>query len=302
MGEDSRRRCGELNFSEGAGYDSELQRLISDAAELLRQASDTPRLDAALLFMHVSGCSRIELITESRSLVDADLERTFQELVVRRSRGEPVAYLIGKKEFFGLTFEVTPAVLIPRPETEHLVDLALKRAANLPTPPELLDLGTGSGCIAVTIAHLLNAEGRGGRIVAVDQSAQALAVARRNAELHGAADRITFLEGSWYQPLRGARFDIILSNPPYIAEGDPDVGVETRFEPHSAIYSAEEGLADIRAVIEGAVAHLNPAGVVLLEIGWQQGEEVKKLAGPRFTVQIHRDLSGKERIAELMLR
>ncbi|MDR2787499.1 MAG: peptide chain release factor N(5)-glutamine methyltransferase [Candidatus Accumulibacter sp.] len=232
------------------------------------------RLDARLLLEHVCGCKQADLIAHpERALSEAQADR-FEELLARRAAGEPFAYLVGSAWFCGLEFAVDPAVLIPRPETELLVDLAARRAATL-DGPRILDLGTGSGIVAVTLARRFPQA----RVTAVDASAAALEVARANAARHGVAVR--FLEGDWYAPLADERFDLIVSNPPYVADGDPHLSSNgLPFEPRDALsdgITGGDGLACIRRIVAAAPRHLKPGRCLLMEHGYDQAVEVRKL-------------------------
>lgn len=206
-------------------------------------------------------------------MTPAQLAR-FDELLARREAGEPLAYLVGSAFFHGLEFAVSPAVLIPRPDTEVLVEQALARARRL-TSPRLLDLGTGSGIVAIVLARLCPSA----VLTAVDVSAPALAVARANAARHDAPVR--FLEGDWYAPLGDERFDLIVSNPPYVAAGDPHLRQNgLPFEPRDALtdgLAGGDGLACIRIIIAGAHRHLSPGGELLIEHGYDQAVQVREL-------------------------
>lgn len=195
----------------------------------------------------------------------------FTSLLTRRLAGEPIAYLTGTREFYGRSFEVSPDVLIPRPDTERLVELALARI-----PPDqavtVLDLGTGSGCIAITLAL----ERPHARVTAVDRSSAALAVAQRNADIHHAG--VEFLTSDWFAALGGRRFDLIVSNPPYIAAADPHLRRgDVRFEPLTALAAGQDGLDDLRRLTAAACAHLMPGGTLLLEHGYNQADAVQTL-------------------------
>jgi release factor glutamine methyltransferase len=244
---------------------------------LAQKGVESPRLDAEVLLAHALGCRRIELYTRSEEVASDAARATFREQVKRRVEGCPVAYLVGTKEFYLLPFEVTPAVLIPRPATESLVLAALERAKPLPAP-RLLDVGTGSGCIAVSVAK----RHPGARVVAVDTSDDALAVARRNAERHGVASRVTFRTGDLYADLASeSPFDFILSNPPYIPTADIDtLAPEVRgHEPRSALDGGPDGLAVLDRLIAGAAGHLKPGGWLLVEIGaGQEAESLRRVA------------------------
>jgi len=252
------------------------------------------RLDARLLLEFVSGKTHTALITQADNLLGPEQQARFLALVERRAAGEPLAYLTGEAGFYGMTFAVTPAVLIPRPETELLVESALALSDTLPPSAEILDLGTGSGILAVTLAKCLP----DARVTAVDASADAIEVARRNAERHGV--NVRFHQGHWYAPLGAARFDLIVSNPPYVAADDPHLergGLP--FEPRSALTDGGDGLACLREIIAGAPRHLHPGGALFLEHGYDQAEAVRALLlqeGFR-EVRSQRDLNAIERVS-----
>lgn len=264
-------------------------------------AAHIDRLDARLLVEHVAGCTHATLIASPERALSADAAAQLAALVERRAEGEPLAYLVGSTGFYGLVFAVSPAVLIPRPETELLVDLALARAAALPPDgrtPRLLDLGTGSGAIAVSLAVSLSAQLPQAEVSAVERSPAALAVARDNAARNGA--RVSFHQGDWFGPLADERFDIIVANPPYVAAGDPHLlqnGLP--FEPQDALSDGGDGLACLRAIIAAAPQHLFADGWLLLEHGYDQAAAVRALlADAGFTgIASHRDLAGIERVS-----
>jgi len=249
--------------------------------------------EAELLLAHVLDRPRSWLYAHRDDpLSVADAER-FERLLSRRSRGEPVAYLTGRRGFWTFDLTVSPHTLIPRPETERLVELALERA---PAGPKsrFADLGTGSGAIALALAS----ERREAQVVATDSSADALEVARANARLLGLGN-VEFRLGDWFAPLVGERFDLIASNPPYIAEGDPHLQEgDLRHEPAQALSSGADGLDAIRTLVGEAPAHLNPGGWLLLEHGFEQGEAVRALllAAGYVQVQTHRDLEDRDRV------
>ena len=261
---------------------------------LAQAAARIGRLDARLLLQHVSGCRHTDLIAHPERALAPEHGATLEALVARREAGEPLAYLVGKKEFLDLELAVSPAVLVPRPETELLVELAQDRAAGL-ARPRILDLGTGSGAVALGLASRL----KNARVTAVDASAAALVVARSNAErLHLA---VTFLEGDWYSPLAsGERFDLIVSNPPYIAAGDPHLDQGgLPFEPAMALTDGADGLACIRSIVAGAGDHLLPGGWLLFEHGYDQADACRELlAGAGFqSVESWPDLAGIPRVS-----
>lgn len=263
--------------------------------ELLRQAiAGIDRADAEALLLHVLGRDRAWLFAHARDPVGDEAAAAFAGLVERRANGEPVAYLTGRRGFWTLDLAVSPATLIPRPETERLVELALERLEDAPGF-RVADLGTGSGAIALALAS----ERPQARVVATDASADALAVARANAAAH-ALSNVDFRQGPWWAPLQGERFDLVASNPPYIAAADPHLGQgDLRFEPASALAAGADGLDDIRQIIDGAPAHLLPGGWLLLEHGWDQGGQVAELLRARGLgrVATWHDLEGRDRVS-----
>ena len=248
-------------------------------------------LENRILLGHALGLSRVGLITGSHRQLSEAEALALNALVARRQAGEPIAYIVGKREFFGLDFAVNRHVLIPRPDTELLVELALSR---LPVDGAMLDMGTGSGAIAVAVAHnRLDAA-----VSALDASVDALAVARANAAANGALVR--FLQSDWYAALTGDMFDLIVSNPPYIASGDAHlVQGDLRFEPADALTDGADGLSDLRTIIAGAGPHLLPGGWLLLEHGYDQSAAVRELLVLQGYEQVQSwtDLSGIERVS-----
>jgi release factor glutamine methyltransferase len=247
---------------------------MSDVRDALAAATRRlgERADAELLLLHVLHKPRSWLFTHADDALDADVQSAYDALLGRREAGEPVAYITGRRGFWTLELEVTPATLIPRPETELLVELALQRL-----PPDfsgrVADLGTGSGAIALAIAR----ERPRAQVVATDASTAALEVARRNAQRH-AIGNVDFVHGDWLLPLAGKRFELIVSNPPYIEAADPHLARgDLRFEPASALASGSDGLDDIRRIVDDARRHLDPSGWLLLEHGWNQGVAVRAL-------------------------
>jgi release factor glutamine methyltransferase len=255
--------------------------------------SRAARLEARVLASCAWNVSHAWLIAHDTDSLAETQAAQFEALLTRRLAGEPVAYLTGTREFYGRSFQVTPAVLIPRPDTELVVDLALAR---MPADEALdvLDLGTGSGCIAITLAL----ERPLARITAVDRSSAALAIARRNAEILDAP--VEFLTSDWFAALAGRRFDLIVSNPPYIAAADPHLARgDVRFEPSSALAAGLDGLDDLRHLIRGARTHLKSGGTLLLEHGYDQADAVQSLlreSGFEF-IQSWADLSGILRVS-----
>lgn len=262
--------------------------LLADARRTLESA------DAEWLLAHAVGHDRGWLYAHAGDQVDAAAALAFRALCARRHAGEPVAYLIGRQGFWTLDLAVSPATLVPRPETELLVALALERITK-GAPALLADLGTGSGAIALALAS----ERPQARVVATDASADALAVARGNAAAHRIVN-VEFRLGDWLAPLAGQRFDLIASNPPYIAHGDPHLAQgDLRFEPPLALASGPDGLDAIRAIVAGARSHLQPGGWLLLEHGWEQGAAVRALLDAAGFSQVAsaRDLESRERVS-----
>jgi release factor glutamine methyltransferase len=268
--------------------------------EVLRQAvitltptSPTPRLDAEVLVMHACGIDRSELITRHEMALTGEQQNQLEGLLARRKRGEPVAYITGQREFWSMELNVTPATLIPRPETELLVEKALEHIPR-DTAWTIADLGSGSGAITLAIAK----ERPRCHVIATDNSPAALEVARNNAKKFGLTNA-EFREGDWFAALAGATFDMILSNPPYIRAGDPHLKQgDLRFEPATALVSGAEGLDAIRHIARHAREFLKPGGWLLFEHGWDQAEAIGALLrrhGYRDMV-CHRDLAGHPRV------
>jgi len=262
-------------------------------AQLLYEIASSKSIDVSdtrLLMMHALNKSRIQLITQSDELLsDVEIERV-QELIQRRIQGEPIAYLTGQREFFGLSFYVTPDVLIPRPDTELLVELSVRLA---PRSSTLLDLGTGSGAIAVAVAHARNDL----QIWASDISTSALAVARRNAERHRC--HLYFVESDWYTNLPDRKWQTIVSNPPYIVQNDPHlIQGDLRFEPIDALTDHADGLSAYGQLIHGATTRLEENGWLLVEHGFDQAQAVRNLFAEHhfFNIQSWCDIAGIERV------
>ncbi|HHA2393255.1 TPA: peptide chain release factor N(5)-glutamine methyltransferase [Stenotrophomonas maltophilia] len=273
--------------------DPTLRQIVAEASA--RLGGIEARHEAELLLLHVLDRPRSWLFAHATDPLAANDQAAFEALLARRVAGEPVAYLTGRRGFWTLDLEVDPATLIPRPETELLVELALERL-----PPDqslqLADLGTGSGAIALALAS----ERPQAQVLATDASPGALAVAARNAARHDLRN-VRFAEGGhdWYAPLQCARCDLIASNPPYIASDDPHLEQgDLRFEPATALASGPDGLDDIRRIVDGGQAHLLPGGWLLIEHGWDQGEAIRALfeAAGFAEVQTVPDLEQRDRI------
>lgn len=251
------------------------------------------RLDARLLVEHVSGRSHADLLVRPETPLAAGDAARLAALVARREAGEPLAYLVGEAEFRGLSLAVSPAVLIPRPETELLVELGVARAEGRPGV-RILDLGTGSGAVAIALALTCP----DARVTAVDRSPEALAVARDNGRRHGAAVR--WVESDWFSALAGERFDVIVGNPPYIAAGDPHLALDgLPYEPSGALTDGGDGLGCLRAIVAAAPDHLAPDGWLLLEHGYDQAAACRALLAAAGFVEVvsWRDLAGIERVS-----
>jgi len=267
---------------------------------LKRHGSESPRLDAEILLAQARNCQRIQLYTNYETPLEPDERATMRELVMRRATLEPVAYLVGYREFFGIEFEVQPGVFIPRPDTETLVVSLLEAARDMEhvEPLRILDLCTGSGCIPVSVA----ANCPRARLTAVELDADVVEVAQKNARNNGTADRVEILHGSLFEPLpEGAQFEIISSNPPYVTDQEmdglqPDVRLH---EPHLALRGGADGLEIVRKLLVGAPARLVSGGVMLLEIASEQAETVKQLyadSGVFEPAEIVKDLGGRSRV------
>ena len=278
-----------------------VRRVLAWAADDLRaRGSSSPRLDAELLLGQVLGVDRIRLVIAADQPLDKDELARYRELHRRRRAGEPVAYLLGMREFYGQIFRVDPRVLVPRPETEILVEVALTRTRQLSLSARVLDLCTGSGCVAVTLAR----ERPTTRVVGADISDGALAVARENAIRLGAAANTAFVASDLFQAFERMqprpRFDLCTANPPYIAESEiPTLPIDVRgFEPLLALAAGADGLAVIRRIVDGAPEWLAPGGVLALEVGAGQAPAVRLLLEDTGygALEVARDYAGHERV------
>jgi release factor glutamine methyltransferase len=286
--------------SQGTTSESEVwsvRRVLTWAADdLKRRGNDSGRLDAELLLGRVLKLDRIGLIMQAeRPLAPAELG-TFRELFKRRRTGEPVAYLLGEREFYGISLQVDRRVLIPRPDTERLVEVALERTRARSMLGDALDLCTGSGCVAIAFARTRPTW----NVTAVDISSDALAVATSNAHRTGAIRNLRLLEGSLFAPVAEQRFDLVTANPPYIASGDiAGLPVDVQgFEPRLALDGGRDGLDLVRDIAAQARAHLTPAGVLALEIGADQGPQTVEILRQHgySEVELARDLGGRDRV------
>lgn len=271
-------------------------------AHLAEKGCESARLDAEILLAHARKCERVDLYTRFTEVVTETQRTAMRDMVRRRANLEPVAYLVGHREFFGLDFRVTPDVLIPRPDTETLVMETLD-AARSAADPRILEIGTGSGCVAVTCAVQLPTA----NVTTVDISPRALIVARENAEKHEVSKRVRFLEGDLFAPLDAdERFDIIVSNPPYVRDDEadtiqPDV---VRHEPPLALFSGVDGLDLIRRMVAESPGYLDPRGRLLFEIAPEQADAVRELlleTGRYDDIRLIKDLAGAIRVAAARL-
>jgi release factor glutamine methyltransferase len=285
-------------------------RLLNWTTDFLREkGADSPRLDAEVLLAHVRGCQRIELYTAFEEPASEELRQQFRELVKQRAAGRPVAYLVGQREFFSLPFEVTPDVLIPRPETELLVVRALDLAKQAPLTErqdgiQIADIGTGSGILAVTLAKRLSSS----QITAIDVSAAALAVAQRNAQRHGVSNRIEWFKGDLFAAVPTERkFDVIVSNPPYITTAEmSQLGADVRqHEPTLALDGGEQGTEVIARLILQAAERLAPEGWLLIEISPTIVERVEALLETEAKLErrpTQKDVAGLPRVVQAQRR
>jgi release factor glutamine methyltransferase len=263
-------------------------------------AADEAAIDVDLYARTILGWDRARLIVEQQAAPPVALEPQFSQWIARREQREPTAYIIGKREFWGRDFEVSPSVLIPRPESEFIVEEAVERLRHVPAP-RIADVGTGSGCIAVSIALDLPRA----HVTATDISGKALQVARANAERLGVSDRITFVETSYLDGLDGT-FDAVVSNPPYVKDEHKALvhRAVVKYEPHVALFGGADGLTGLRAVLDGAGQRLVPGGWVIMEFGDGQDDDVRELVGryPRYRLlDIKEDLQGIPRTAVVQL-
>jgi release factor glutamine methyltransferase len=284
-------------------------RLLQWTIEYLgKHSAENPRLDAEVLLAHARGCRRIDLYAAYGEVANEVTRTAFRELVRRRAEGTPVAYLVGHREFYSLDFEVNPDVLIPRPETEHVVVALLdyvkaRGAADAAASLTIADIGTGSGILAVCAAKYVP----GSQVTAIDISPAALAVAKRNATRHGVAERVEFIESNLFDNVPAdRRFDYIVSNPPYIstAEMEQLANDVKEHEPHSALHAGAGGTDVIKPLVDQATVRLKPGGALFIEISPMIAVDVEKLIGSASALKIGptiRDLAGHQRVMQAML-
>lgn len=281
-----------------------IKEAVYEARRNLIDRSESPQLDAEVILAHLLGVDRLFLIARGEDQLSNSIEKTYREWIARRASGEPVAYICGEKEFFGLTFVVSPAVLVPRPETEMLVEHAKSFLLSQSESFQYLELGTGSGCITCSLLHELiqnhSSMIENSTFFATDISPAALEIANKNALKHGILDCITFLEGSWYEPIGTGTFRCIVSNPPYVPLGTK-LAPDLSFEPEGALFSNDDGLSDLLVIIDGARTHLEVGGKLFLECGKGQWAALqsRESIGVEFEMVAHCDLQGIERVLEL---
>jgi release factor glutamine methyltransferase len=272
----------------------EFQQWLMQASErLTASGSESPRRDAQILLSKVSGRARSYLLAFGETPLSVEQQQQLETLLLRREQGEPVAYLIGQREFWSLPLAVSPATLIPRPDTECLVEQALQRLDC--QPMSVLDLGTGTGAIALAIAS----ERPDCQVIGVDSQLAAVELAKQNGQ-QLAIENCHFLQSDWFCALENQQFHLIVSNPPYIDADDPHLNEgDVRFEPHSALVAANQGLADLASIITQAPEHLHPGGWVLLEHGWRQGAAVRACLHTAGFSQVSScvDYGGNERVS-----
>ena len=258
----------------------------------LADGSPTPRLDLELLLCHVLGKERSYLFSWPEHQLSPEQYQQFETLLEQRKQGHPVAYLTGRRDFWNLELRVEPSTLIPRPDTETLVEIALKLCDQ--RPRKVLDLGTGTGAIALALAS----ERPGWIVTGCDRIAAAVALAQSNAALHK-LERVSFILSNWFSALAGQKFDLIVSNPPYIVDNDPHLLTgDVRFEPTSALISGPDGLEDIRHITQQAPQHLKDLGYLIMEHGYHQGAEVRSIVHSHGFINVTTvaDLAGHERV------
>jgi len=268
--------------------------LVAAQARLSTASNTEARFEAQLLLQHALKTNRAWLIAHENDVLTYSQHMHFDTLIQRRIQGEPIAYMLGFREFYGLHLKVTPDTLIPRPDTEILVDTALSKMPASQNSLRVLDLGTGSGAIALAIA---NKRPRAD-VLAIDASENALKIAQENANALQIAN-VQFLSSHWFGALHQQRFDVIVSNPPYIEDADPHLAQgDLRFEPLSALASGKDGLHDIRMIIDQCLVHLKPQGWLMLEHGYNQASAVADLMSEAGLVGIstHKDLGGNDRV------
>ena len=292
---------------------------IKNATAQLTQSSPTPRLDAEILLAYALKKDKIFLLTNDDYQLSENEVLTFEKLVERRAQHEPVAYLTGTKEFYGLDFKVTPDVLIPRPETELLVELALKHTTSITEELQILEWGTGSGCISVALATELKKQKRKFCITAIEKSKAAMQVAQANIDKHDVGQEVALMQGDWFtdpkktlslsgrdgrpQPVREGSYHLVISNPPYIEKGDPNLSPECRYEPELALFEDDKGLRSLKHIAQISLPQLTDSGALFFECGCAQAESFTlwlNEQGLQVEVGIFKDLANLDRVVRMI--
>jgi len=269
-----------------------VKQAVESATAQLLQCSDSANLDARIIACLACGIEQTTLITQPELLLNPEQQKSFDAYLSRRVKGEPIAYLTGTKEFWSLNFKVNKHVLIPRPETELLVELALELVSKIESP-RILDLGTGSGAIAVAIAK----ERPDAKMTATDRSVDAMKIAEQNADTHKVTIRL--ITSDWFNAIKDKDFNLIICNPPYIGKQDPNLATHvSTYEPEHALISKDDGVYDLRTIISEAKPFLSSAGHLLVEHGFQQAEVVQKIFSAHGypSIDTHKDLAGLARV------
>ena len=283
--------------------DKTIKMIINEGFQILNENSiPTPRLDAELLLAFILNKDRSYFFTYPDEKIEDNLYARYMQLIEQRKNHKPFQYVVGNQEFMGLLFHVNSNVLIPRPDTEILVETILDFIKGKNTSPKILDIGTGSGAISISLAYYSSAT-----LWAIDISPDALTIAKENASIHNVSDRITFLHGHLFHPAQGQKFDIIVSNPPYISKIDMDSLPPSvkNYEPSLALYGGIDGLDFYRQIIKKASLYLEADGAIFFEIGYDQGESVSKLIeqeGLYKNIHVIKDLSGLDRVIQASIK
>lgn len=277
-----------------------IQQSLNHAKSKLKDAGiDTYSLDAEVLLAHVLDLNRLDMIIQKNEEITSVQQAEFDILVSRRAQNEPIAYIVGHKEFWGVEFKVTKDTLIPRPDTETLIECVLKEFSDKNAALKILDLGTGTGCIALTLLH----EYKNANAILVDISGGALAVAQHNSKHICVSERASFIKSDWFSALPQSTFDIIVSNPPYIARDENLMKDVLDYEPHSALFADNKGLDEYKKILSSCKNFMHERSMIFFEIGSTQAQEISALASEYgFTVQkIAKDLSGMDRVAAICI-
>lgn len=277
-----------------------IQQLLQWATREIEESSPSPQLDALVIIAHALSVSKEALLTHPEREVSKEGEAGARALIKRRLEREPVAYILGTKEFWGLPFRVGPGVLIPRPETELLVELAVQEVVTRAGGVRCVELGVGSGCVVCSLVHEAHRRGRVATVLGVERSAEAYSIAQANVTALGVAGQVELLHADWNDLSWSEPFDIVVSNPPYLRIGDTRRSPETAYEPGEALFAGESGLEAIDSILKILPTLLKPDGAAFIEIGSEQApESVSYPKYGNYTFKTHRDLSGNPRVIEL---